>query len=76
MELNRTQLPVHDDPVLNWFRTDHGIPHDVQIERSEAIEDANLVKGRGNRIPIRIWLIHQLGLRFPISLMLKEAMAL
>ncbi|GFZ16768.1 hypothetical protein Acr_26g0000380 [Actinidia rufa] len=45
MELNRAQLLVHDDTTLDKFRTDHGIPNDVQIEGSEPNEDANLVEG-------------------------------
>ena len=75
MELNRAQLLVHDDAVLNKFKTDHGIPEAVQIDRSGPNEDANLVEGNRDRIPIWIWLFNQIGLRFPISLMLKEVMA-
>ncbi|GFZ09225.1 sorting nexin 1 [Actinidia rufa] len=67
MELNRAQLLVHDDATLNKFRTDHGIPEDVQIEHSGTNKNANLAEGNGDRIPVRIWLIHQVGLRFPIS---------
>ena len=48
MELNQTQLLVHHDTELNKFRTDHGIPNDVQIERSRPNKDANLVEGHGN----------------------------
>ncbi|GFS41435.1 hypothetical protein Acr_00g0074300 [Actinidia rufa] len=75
MELNRAQLLVHDDAALNKFRTDHGIPNDVQIDRSRPNEDANLVEGHGNKILVRICLIQQAGLWFPISRMLKKVMA-
>ncbi|GFS30002.1 hypothetical protein Acr_00g0009640 [Actinidia rufa] len=74
MELNRAQLLVHNNAALNKFRTDHDIPEDVQIEHHRPNEDANLVEGNGDRIPIQTWLIHQAGLRFSISLMLKEVM--
>ncbi|GFS42840.1 hypothetical protein Acr_00g0082000 [Actinidia rufa] len=43
MELNRAQLLVHDDEDLNKFRTDHGIPMDVQIEHPGPNKDSNLV---------------------------------
>ena len=66
---------MHDDTALNQFRTDHGILNGLKIERSRSKEDANLVKGHGNWIPIYIWLIHQVGLQVPINLMLKEVMA-
>ncbi|GFZ18311.1 SEC12P-like 2 protein [Actinidia rufa] len=72
MELNRALLLVHNDAALNKFRTDHSNPKDVQIERLGPNEDANLVKGNGNRIPVCTELIYQAGLRFPISPMLKE----
>ncbi|GFS30025.1 hypothetical protein Acr_00g0009740 [Actinidia rufa] len=63
MELNRAQLLVHNNAALNKFRTDHDIPEDVQIEHHRPNEDANLVEGNGDRIPIQTWLIHQAGLR-------------
>ena len=75
MDLNRTQLLVHDDAELNKFRIDHGNPNDIQIERSDPNKDANLVEGNGNRISICIWLIHQIRIRFVINLILKEVMA-
>ena len=53
MELNWAQLMVPDDVALNKFRTDHGIPEDIQIKRSGPNEDANLVEGNGDRIPVR-----------------------
>ncbi|GFY91097.1 hypothetical protein Acr_07g0012930 [Actinidia rufa] len=55
--------------ALDKFRTNHGIPKDVQIKRPEPNEDTNLIEGNGDRIPIRT------GLQFPISLMLNEMMA-
>ncbi|GFZ11109.1 hypothetical protein Acr_22g0005070 [Actinidia rufa] len=75
MELNRVQLLVHDDAVLNKLRTDHGILANVKIEYPEPNENASLVEGHGDRILVCIWLIHQAGLRFPINPMLKEVMA-
>ena len=54
MELNRAQLLVHDDATLNKFRTDHGIPEDVQIEHFGPNEDANLVEGNRDHIPVGI----------------------
>ncbi|GFZ00784.1 hypothetical protein Acr_14g0004190 [Actinidia rufa] len=52
LELNRAQLLVHDDAALNKFRIDHGILEDVEIELTKPNEDANLVEGNGERIPI------------------------
>ncbi|GFS37635.1 hypothetical protein Acr_00g0053170 [Actinidia rufa] len=74
-ELNRAQLLVHDDEALDKFRRDHGIPNEVLIERPRPRKDANSVEGEGNRIPVCTWLIHQIGLRFPLSPLLKEVMA-
>ena len=34
MELNRAQLLVHDDTVIEKFMRDHDIPNNVLIERS------------------------------------------
>ena len=76
MELNWAQLLVHDDATLAQFRADHNIPDDVLIERACLNEDANLVEGEGNRIPVRTWMIHQASLKFPLSTLLKEVMAL
>ena len=73
MELNQAQLLVHDDVAL--FRIDHGIPEDIQIEHLGPNEDANLVEGKEDQIPICTWLIHQTELRFSISLMPKKVMA-
>ena len=75
MELNRAQLLVHDDEALNKLRSVHHIPNDVRIEHPRANELANFVEGNGDHIPVRIWLIYQAGLRFPISPILKEVMA-
>ncbi|GFY89145.1 hypothetical protein Acr_06g0010850 [Actinidia rufa] len=65
----------NNDAALNKFMADHGILDDIQIEWSGPNEDANLVKGNKDRIPVRIWMIHQVGLRFFISLILEEVMA-
>ena len=75
MELNRAQLLVHDDAALNKFKTNHDIPEDVQIEHSGPKEDANLVEGNEDCIPVHTWLIHQDGLWFPINPVLKEVIA-
>ena len=75
MELNQVQLLVHNDVSLNKLRVDHGIRSDVQIDRPSSNEDANLVEGNEDQILVWIWLIHQVGLQFAISLMLKEVMA-
>ncbi|GFZ15656.1 homeodomain-like superfamily protein [Actinidia rufa] len=72
--LENTQLLVHDDDALKKLRTNHCIPKDVQIEYPRSKEDANLVEDHGDHIPGCIWLIHQVGLRFPISPILKEVM--
>ena len=74
-ELNQAQLLVHDNAATKIFRKDYNIPDDVAIERSGPIKEAHNVEGDGNRILVSIWLIHQAGLKFPISLMLKEVMA-
>ena len=67
---------VHDDEALGQFCADHNIPDDVLIERPDPNDDADWVEGEGNRIPVRTWLIHQVGLRFPQSQLLKKVMAL
>ncbi|GFY96628.1 hypothetical protein Acr_11g0009340 [Actinidia rufa] len=41
MELSRPQLLVHNDAVMNKFRSDHGIPNDILIEKPGPNEDAN-----------------------------------
>ncbi|GFS33071.1 hypothetical protein Acr_00g0026180 [Actinidia rufa] len=74
MELNRAQLLIYDKVAMNKFRSDHGIPNDVRIERLEPNKDANLVEGHEDCILVLIWLIYQKDLRFPISSMLKEVM--
>ena len=53
MELNWAQLLVHDDAALVQFRANHNIPDNVLIERSGPNEDANLVEGEDNRIPVQ-----------------------
>ena len=69
------QLLVHDDAALTQFCVDHNISDDVLVERSSQNDDDDWVKGEGNLIPIRTWFIHQAGLRFPLSQLLKEVMA-
>ena len=75
MKVNRAQLLMHDDTTIEKFIRDHGFPNVVLIERLGPRKDANTAEGNGNRIPVRTRLIHQAGLRFPISPMLKEVMA-
>ena len=72
--VDQAQLLVHGEVAINKFMCNHGISNDVQIERSWSNKDANVVEGLGKRILACIWLIHQAGLRFPISSMLKEVM--
>ncbi|GFY94385.1 hypothetical protein Acr_09g0008310 [Actinidia rufa] len=50
MDLNRTQLMVHDDNAFNKFKIDHGIPDDVQIKKPEPNENADTIEGNGNQI--------------------------
>ncbi|GFY94694.1 hypothetical protein Acr_10g0000790 [Actinidia rufa] len=76
MALNQAQLLVHDDEALARFRVDHKIPDDVVIERLGPNDDADWVEGEGNRIPIRTWFMHQAGLRFPLSKLLKTVLSL
>ena len=59
---------MHDEVTTEKFRRDHDIPNDVLIKRSGPKEESNTVEGNRNRIPVRTWLIHQAGLRFPIRL--------
>ena len=74
MELNRAQLLVHDDRAMERFST-HGIPVNVTIERSRPNNVLYVVVDNLDRISVRTWPIYQVGLRFPISLLLKEVMA-
>ena len=76
MELNRSQLLVHDNATLAQFHANHNIPDNVLIKRPGPNEDVELVEGESNHIPIQTWLIHQVGLKFPFSPLLKEVMAL
>ena len=69
------QLLVHDDITMEKFKKDHNIPNGIVIERLGPREEANNVEGEEDRISVRIWLIHQVGLRFPSSPLLKEVMA-
>ena len=78
MKLNIAQCLVHDDVALVQFRSDHDIPHDKLLERprkTRSQRGSAIVEGHGDRISVRTWLIHQAGLRFPISPILKEVMA-
>ncbi|GFY91026.1 hypothetical protein Acr_07g0012220 [Actinidia rufa] len=72
MELNRAQLLARDDAALNKFWIDHNIPKGIQIECPRPNEDVNLVEGHRNCTLVHIWEIHKVGLRFPISPLLKE----
>ncbi|GFZ19878.1 hypothetical protein Acr_28g0005830 [Actinidia rufa] len=49
MDLDQAQLLVHSDDALDEFRTDHGIPDNIQIERPGPNEKVNTVEGMGNR---------------------------
>ena len=60
---------------MSKFRRDPGIPNDVRIEVPRSHEIAIMVEGNNDFIPDWIWLIHQAGLGFPISPLLKEMMA-
>ena len=57
------------------FRRDHEIPNNVLIEWSGPCEIATKAQGNDKHISVRIWLIYQAELRFPVSSMLKEVMA-
>ncbi|GFY84010.1 hypothetical protein Acr_03g0007840 [Actinidia rufa] len=70
MELNRAQLLVHNDEVLDKFRVNHGIFTDVQIKHSQPNEDANLVEGHEDYISFRtgddgLWSFLRINDRFP-----------
>ena len=75
MELNWSKRLVDGLVNISKFRRDHGISIKVNIKAPRPCEVACTVKGNNDRIPIQIWLIHQLGFRFPISLLLKEVIA-
>ena len=76
MALNWAQLLVHDDEALIRLCVYHRIPENVVIERPGPNDDADWVKGEGNHIPVRTWFIHQAGLRFLLSQLLKTVMSL
>ncbi|GFZ19810.1 hypothetical protein Acr_28g0005150 [Actinidia rufa] len=76
MALNWDQLLVHDDVALAQFRANHNIPDNVLIERPGPNEDANLVEGEDNRIPVPN-LVDPLGwAQFPLGPLLKKIMVL
>ena len=74
--MNLAQLLVHNDAALAKFQVKHNIPADVLKKRSSPNEYANWVEGEDDRIPVRTWLIHQVGLRFLVSQLLKAMMAM
>ncbi|GFZ04894.1 hypothetical protein Acr_17g0004660 [Actinidia rufa] len=76
MALNRAQMLVRDSEALVQFRVDHRIPDDVVIERPGPNDDADWVEGEGNRMPIRTWFIYQVGLRFPLSKLLRTVLSI
>ncbi|GFY90941.1 hypothetical protein Acr_07g0011370 [Actinidia rufa] len=76
MALNGAQLLVHDEEALAQFRVDHRIPKNVVIERPGPDDNVDWVEGKGNRIPVRTWFIHQAGLRFPLNKLLKVVLSL
>ena len=53
MELNRTQLLVHDNEALAKLCRDHIILDDVLIERPGPNEEANIVEREGNHILVK-----------------------
>ncbi|GFY91365.1 hypothetical protein Acr_07g0015610 [Actinidia rufa] len=63
---------MHDDAALARFRRDQGILNNVNIERPREHEVATMIEGNDDCILVQIWLIHQAGLLFPVSLLLKE----
>ncbi|GFY85505.1 hypothetical protein Acr_04g0002430 [Actinidia rufa] len=67
---------VRDSEALAQFRVDHRIPDDVVIERPGPNDDADLVEGEGNQMPIRTWFIYQAGLRFPLSKLLRTVLSI
>ncbi|GFS35057.1 hypothetical protein Acr_00g0037560 [Actinidia rufa] len=75
MALNRAQMLVRDSEALAQFRADHRIPDDVVIECPGPNDDADLVEGEGNRMPIRTWFIYQAGLRFPLNKLLRSVLS-
>ena len=74
-EFEPSLTPSYNDDALDHFRGAHDILDNVRIERSRPNEDAKIVEGNENRILVRIWLVHQAGLHFFISPLLKEVMA-
>ena len=75
MELNRAQLLVHNDEVLKNFRRTYIIPVNVLIEHLGPNDVPHVMVDNLDCIPVRIWLIYQAGLRFPISPLMKEVLA-
>ena len=71
---NRPQLIVYNDHALDRFKDAHDILDNIRIKRPRPNEDANIVQGHRDRILVRIRLIHQAGLYFLISPLLKEVM--
>ncbi|GFZ14169.1 hypothetical protein Acr_24g0003590 [Actinidia rufa] len=51
------------------------VVHHLYLERLRPNKVASVVEGDRDRIPVRTWIIYQVGLRFPISPMLNEVMA-
>ncbi|GFS33928.1 hypothetical protein Acr_00g0031310 [Actinidia rufa] len=74
MKLNRSQRLVHEYIAMTKFWSNHNILNEILIERPGPNNVATIV-GVEDRILVRTSLIHQVGLRFPIDLMLKEVMA-
>ncbi|GFS42554.1 hypothetical protein Acr_00g0080500 [Actinidia rufa] len=72
MELNRAQLLVCNDRALEKFKATHSILANVTIGHPRPNDIPHIAAKMPDRISIRIWLIHQAGLRFPINPMLKK----
>ncbi|GFY86740.1 AAR2 protein family [Actinidia rufa] len=75
MELNRAQLLVYDDRALEKFWATHGILANVMIKHPRPNDIPHVGAEKPNHIPVHTWLIHQAGLQFLNSPMLKEVMA-
>ena len=71
---NLTKLRNYDATLVRC-RRNHEIPNDVLIKRLGPNEVTAIVRRHDNHIPFWILLIHQLGLQFLVSPMLKEVMA-
>lgn len=58
------------------YRLGHEIPKDVVPKLPAYHTELYQFEGRGNRIPVRIWMIAQAGLWFPLTLLLRKIMSM